>query len=606
MRYLAVALLVALAAVGLYLLRDDPAERRSGDREAAPEKETRTTTPAPVDDASPDVPGWLVVGSVTPAGLVDPVAHVLLVADNYERILVSGPVRDGAFAVAAPQIAELSDVQRQAGELAVRVESEGRRPGRSDTVALRDRAPGEVRLDVVVDEGGAVTGRVMDRDGRPVPDAEVWFGPKELHKSTVTAADGRYVLPVDTAAQYWICSRRGDLGAAVVGPLHITAAGLHAEDLLLRGPGALNGVAVYPDGTPARHFDVFAVPEALHDQKISSWPPGRFDGSVPREPGLSWGWARTGADGRFAISGLRRARYWFMKDKGRTLYDIGAEARLVIVNHRIRVYLRDDSGKAVHGYAVSARTETGSSMAGFTNEDAMIDIDADPGEEWIITIGSTTIEPVARRVRVREEPYDYEVILPVRIARERGRLEVALRDPQGEPIPDCRVSLYTPDGDVILYEDKLEANRTPLVPVGRYRIVVAGSHLALYLPAEGEVEVRADGVEPVTLAARPCGRLRFTFKTDRSLSGVRIKATPQHGDETVWLNSPFYPRPDGGYTWGGRWKTNEPVLTWQRLEPGPWKLEIEPNGFAPHTVPVNVRPGELLDVELDLVPAETK
>jgi len=126
--------------------------------------------------------------------------------------------------------------------------------------------------------------------------------------------------------------------------------------------------------------------------------------------------------------------------------------------------------------------------------------------------------------------------------------------------------------------------------------------MGLHLSAEDHVEVLANRTEPVTLTARPGGRIRFTFKSEKPPIGIRIKATPQQGGKTMWLSSPFYPRPDGGYTWGGRYRVNEPVLAWQRLAPGPWKLEIEPMGFLPHTIPVTVLPGEVVDVEVELVP----
>ena len=607
MRYVALALLLALVAAGLYWLRDDHDARRSGAREAAPEKQVPSATALPQSGAeSEDAPVWRVVGSVTPADVVEAVARVLLIADNHERILASGPVRNGEFAVEVAQLSKLSEEQRHVGELAARVDSPDRRPGRSEKVRLRDREPGEIRLDVTLEAGGAVTGRVVDRFGEPVNDAEVWFSPEALLKSTETGPDGRYSLPVEASGQYWICARRGDLGAAVAGPLHITEAGLRAEDLVLDGPGTLRGVAVHPDGTPARQLMVHAVPESLHGKKITSWPVGRFDGSVEREPGLSWGWARTGLDGRFTIGGIQQGRYWFKEDTKRTLYNIGSEVRLIVEGYRIRVYLRDENGEPAHGFAVSARSARGS-KAGYTNEDAMIDINARPGDEWVITIGSRTVQPAAARVNVREGTYDYEVVLPVRMARERGRLQVTLNDPQGEPIPDSRVSLFTLDDDAILYEDSLDEGRTPLVPAGRYRIVGhPGSALALYLPVEGHADVRADRIEPVTLTARPCGRLRFTFKTDLPFTRVRIKATPQQGAKPVWLGAPFYPLPNGGYRWGGHYKVNEPVLAWRRLEPGPWKLEIEPTGFLPRTIPVNVLAGEIVDVEVELEPAPAK
>ena len=85
---------------------------------------------------------------------------------------------------------------------------------------------------------------------------------------------------------------------------------------------------------------------------------------------------------------------------------------------------------------------------------------------------------------------------------------------------------------------------------------------------------------------------------------MRSKATPQQGAEPVWLNAPRYALPNGGFRWGGRYKVNEPVLAWQRLEPGPWKLEIEPNGFLPRTIPVTVLPGEIVDVDVELEPAK--
>ena len=608
MRYVALALLLGLVAAGLYWLRDDDGASRAGDRKAAPEEVARWTTAPPAERESKTASSaWRVVGSVTPKDVPEAVVDVLLLAEYHERILASATVENGMFAVELPQLSRLSAVQRHVGQLAARVVTLGQRPGRSETVPLRDREPGEVRLDVTIESGGTVTGRVVDRFGKPVRDAEVWFSPKAQYESTSTGPDGRYWLPIDDARQYWICARRGDLGAAVAGPFHITEAGLRPEDLVLAGPGALTGVAVHPDGTPARHLMVHAVPESLHGTKIGSWPVRQFDGSVSREAGLSWGWMRTGLDGRFAITGLQQGRYWFKEDAKRTLHNLGSEVRLVIEGYRIRVYVRDDEGEPAHGYTISARSKEGSSMAGNTSEDAMVDIGARVGESWVITLGSRTIQPVAARVTVREGTYDYEVVLPVRMARERGQLEVTLNDPQGEPIPKSHVSLYTLDGDVIVYEKPLDGSRTPLVPAGRYRIVGhPGGPFALYLPAEGHVDVRGDRVEQVTLTARPGGRLRFTFKTDLPLKRVRIKATPQQGAKPVWLNAPLYSLENGGFRWGGRYKVNVPVLAWQRLEPGPWKLEIEPTGFLPRTIPVTVLPGEIVDVDVELEPAPPK
>jgi hypothetical protein len=599
---LALGAVLVVLLLGWWWLRPDPA----GDRAARDAAREEAVVPPPRERPPPrepetTAPAWRVVGRVTGGDTTGVSVRVILDMDSHVRALGESGVTEGVYALDTPELATLTDVQR----LQARVVAVVRGRGRSEERKLESLAPGEIRLDVALNDVALVTGRVLDRAGRPVRDADVWFSPRTLTGSADTDEEGRYAIPITQVADHWICAREGARGAAVTGPVPLTPqAGYEAPDLVLAGPGMLQGIAVHPDGTPAARLRIYAIPEALKERRIGQFPGARFDGSQEREPGNPWGWTDTAEDGRFSMSGLRLGRYFFHSDTDRKLYATGSEVRLVVDAYRIRVRFRDDAGAPVHGYVLSARSDRGSMVAGNTSgPDAEMDIGVRPGETWSISIGSRVIQPVTKVVRVEKGTYEYLVVLPVRLARERGRLAVRLLDPAGEPVNDVRVSLYA-GKDVILYETPVPDGVTPLVPVARYRLeAFGGDPFALYLPAEQEVEVAANTTRACTVKARPAGRVRLTLKVHDApdnLPGLRIYAAPQQGVGKLYLGSTLR-RTEGGWSMSSRKPLNEPFLCERLLEPGPYELRIEAEGF--HTVarPITIQPGEVAELEVELV-----
>jgi hypothetical protein len=445
----------------------------------------------------------------------------------------------------------------------------------------------------------------VDGAARPVEDAELWLSPNEADVQGASDADGRFVLPVREAGEYWLCARKGDVGVAARGPLRLSPlSDFDAGDLLLAGPGVLSGVAVYPDGAPARRLDLHAVPAGLRDTKIRSYPDPPFDAAKGGPPnGLGWGWTRTDDSGRFLIRGLRPGSYFFLEDKAREVREAGSEVRVVVDLHRILIRIVDECGEPA-ALDAAARSDSGSSSAG-----KIEDLSVRPGERWTIRIGDRDLVPVAEFVEVSKEQREYEVTLVARTATEFGRVRVTLKDPRGEPFPDVRASLYALPGDnVILLEEKLDAGAcTPEVPAGRYRVeATPADRLAPYFPAAAEVDLRAGAATPVSLSARPGGRVQLTLKREGGEAGeelprVLLEARPSQGGEPKRLVR-LHVRENGSYTIGGKWRLLERASGWQLLEPGQYELRVDVEGYRPLALPVLLLAEQVTDVEAVLVP----
>ena len=603
-RTIAVLLLVCAALIG-YLgfsaLRTGGGERHAAERNAnvaAPPPAAKRHTAPP--EQKPDEPKWRAVGTVTAADGSE-ITHGHVAIRMHTRELANAEFSGGTFDVELPRVPELA---RTLDRVVAVVAADGFLRGRSKAVALEP----ETRLDVRLERGAVVTGRVVDEAGRPVRDASVWFSPKGLGRGQSTNESGRFVLSVTKAAEHWICSRKGDVGVAVHGPVQLAPTGdHHAGDLVLRGPGVLTGIAVYPDGTPVRRMQMYAVPAEFKKRKITSWPGRPVDASKDPDAasGLRWGWTHTGDDGRFTLRGLRTGSYFFKHDKSRTLYETGSEARIVIDIYRILVHVRDEDGAPVLGMSLHAESDSASIAGSFT------EVDAEPGDSWAFEIGSRTIQPAATSVGVVSSTYEYETTLVAKLVRERGRLRIRALDPRGVPIAGLRVTLHAhPSDSLILYEDPVDAEGlTKYVPAGRYRFEAkpGGNPFALFFPAEGEATVRDGGVTPITVQARAGGRVSVTFRLgdeqdQRNLGRPKFKAAPAHGGEPLLLGGPLRRRDGGGWSLGGKWKLNDPALCWRLLEPGAYELRIDLKGYEPLRLPLNVQPGVLTDVEARLAP----
>ncbi|HEX5137510.1 MAG TPA: hypothetical protein VFY93_11090 [Planctomycetota bacterium] len=565
-------------------------ERRASGTADEPAAMPERPVPAPpTQTLAPRAPPWRAVGDakVAARGAVD----VLLALDYGERAIARGVLADGTFAIDLPFVGDLPPVLLRRAKLVAKVAAPGFLPARSAEVALKDREPGDIRLDLALEAGACVRGRVVDAAARPADDAEVWLSPRDPNAWDTSDPEGRFALPLRVPGEYWLCARKGDIGVAARGPLRLSPLGdFDAGDLVLAGPGVLSGVATYPDGTPARRLDLHAVPAALVGEEITSWPDAPFDAAKDGPPtGLAWGWTTTDDEGRFLIRGLRAGSYFFREDRARAVFETGIDVRVVVDLYRIRVRIVDERGTPA-ALDASARSDSGSSAAGRID-----DIAVRPGERWTVTIGDLDLAPAVAIVDIVRDRREYDVTLVARTPLEFARAQVTLLDPRGDPFPAVRVSLDALPGDnVILLEEKLDAEAcTPEVPVGHYRVEARpADRLAPYFPAAVEADLRAGAVTPVRLTARAGGRVQVTFEVTgdaapHELSDVLVEARPTQGGDAVRLVR-FVVKDDGGYTIGGRWAIGERASGWQLLEPGQYEIHIRAKGYRRLVVPALV------------------
>ncbi len=558
--------------------------------------------PAPAPPAAGDAQRWRAVGDAKGAARGD-VDILLFVWFHGERPVASGEVRDGCFEVDLPLLHEALPAVLRGAELIARIDAPGFLPART-AVPLEGREPGAVRLDVTLEPGACVRGRVVDDAGRPVEHAEIWVSPWQVNMSTESDERGRFTLPVDVASECWLCARRGDLGVAARGPLQLSpAADLDAGDLVLTGPAVLSGVAVYPDGAPARHLMLHAAPASRREEELSGWPDPPFDAARHGPPtGLSWASATTDGEGRFLIRGLSAGSYFFLEDRAKRLFDAGTDVRVVLDLHRILVRVVDERGVPAEVEA-SARCDSGDMITGKID-----DVEARPGERWTVTIGDRDLLPAAAVVDITSERREYEVTLVARAPTGFGRAQVTLLDPGGTPFRDVRVSLDALPGETtMLFEEKLDTEgRTPELPACRYRLVARpADRLAFFLPAEEDVEIRAGAVAPVRLEARAGGRVQVTLRradgaADEELEDVSIEARMTGGGEAVGLTRLLVQ--GTGYSLGGEWRFGESAWGHLVLEPGPYDIRVEAAGYRPLALPALVRAGEVTAIEAVLVP----
>jgi RNA polymerase sigma factor (sigma-70 family) len=212
--------------------------------------------------------------------------------DEQARLIAMAPVLtddDGGFAIAASGTDRLRLVAWAPGQGIARLTVEPAGPARRQPVQLR------------LEAGGAITGRVRFTDGAPAAGVSVsatyQAGPAVVYDSDTTDSAGRFAIGSLGPGRYAVQAQRKagpyNLWTSCDGPeakLVEVAANQQATapDLVLaRGGHRLAGVVLLPDGTPAAGARVVAARAAEGPSK----PPGhRLEHA-----------ASAGPDGRFAL-----------------------------------------------------------------------------------------------------------------------------------------------------------------------------------------------------------------------------------------------------------------------------------------------------------------
>lgn len=643
-------LLLLLVAVASFFWRRDGESDATDSREAgttgapqgrelAPELATAPLQSAPharsgkedLKDSTTSVRSepWRVVGTVRETTR-EPIvgSEVWIAISRGDLVDVLPPVRsseDGSFTLAAPVLDGWSEMVRSAASLTARGSAPGHRPGTSGATSLpADSVSHEIRVDLVLERGASLSGRVMTGSGAPVRWAQVELCAMDKRGQGFATTDerGDFAFPIWAPGVVRVLASREGIGSAAsytvpVDPGHDVS----IPDLVLRGEGWIEGKVVHPDGSPAPFLPIDARP--LRD--TSRDPRG---GCAPPPDGLTATQVHSGPDGRFRLAGLLPGRYFVFPfdeepaegDFGKTEHETG-ERDVVVVSHKHRLLLRvhDAHGRPVPGaeYEVKGATDDDSSSfsgaGSLTGEEACEAMALEAGMKVVAFASTSTLRSANAEVRISEEAFDTELILVLRSNRDAGRVRLMVLGPDRMPLPTFLAEItkrLSGAGVVTSFEfGSADGGLSPLLDPGRYDVVVwpersgTGPRTELFAPWRGVVDVVRGKEIAVTAAARPAGRLRLTFRAPSSAPldpMIRIELRkPGDTDGLALFASGFRGSQPAA---PGSLPTDVPLEYEDAIEPGRFTLHVEAEGVRPFEALIEIEPGKTREQEVSLEP----
>jgi len=584
----------------------------------------------------------------------------LLIGDAERFVLgetVTGP--DGTYTLESATPLGLAPARRALGLVALTASAVGYRPSTVETGLATDEDT--QAIDVVLDAGGRLTGRVLDVRGVPVDGARASLvvagslpGRDELSlvHETTTDTNGLFELGFLSGGEVVVHVRASGVGSARVDDLRVEAgADTDLGDITLAGTGILGGRVTYPGGDPARTLELWAVPEALADRAHALALARR--GTLAREEGvgLTLDRTHTGDDGSFRFTGLAEGRYTILTEhKEQQLAPLGAvhatgsqSVTLVLGSRRLRIAVRASDNRPLPGARVTltplAEDERGTRVSGpaqhavARGEGASCDFEVPAGTPLAIRVTAPDCHAVDERIVFasgERERLHTVVLYP---ASTSGTIRLDVRDERGEPFENLRVwVLAESSGIALLGFDGIapdENNRVGPLPPGRYGLAVwpqaatSGDNLSSAFPVEATtpVEVTPNAETFVALVARSGGHVRLTVSvphgselaldpdeenygalTRRRRTARRLR---QHGAQATFVDEDEHQLPVHFQTAGGLEMLLLPGTTGlvnDLLECGIWTVRVEAPGFAPSIGVVTVEPGGVTDVTIALVP----
>lgn len=626
---------------------------------AAPEVEPRPEAPArAVPDESPAAEpeplaaaGWRVEGEVKgPDGA--PIEGAFVFLELSSRWYSSGAARGpfltdegGRYSAELVFVDHPPSVAQGGWRDAVilgRVRAAGhRRAGQSaDDLPDPGERTGVVRIDFALEVQAAVCGRVVSPHLTPVALVDVnlrragggwrWEGGEHWLK---TDPDGGFSIPIEEAGSFHLAAARCGFGTAMSGPIELEL-GKDAEvgDLVLVGPGQIEGVVVYPDGQPVQEIEVQAYFDpAIEEVRTPSLVGGLQSDFLRESGGLRFCRARTDRMGRFRLSGLDPGEYVLILGRHSSLSLAGErdpaappqrlhatgerDVRLVLDEYRLQVTLRDRQGLLVPQGVVQWRCED-FLRGGATTRYGRTDwYPIEPGLVSLRGVGSPGTEPreqVARKIYVEEGQYETRVELAFGPPPpEPGTLRLSARNPEGEPVGGV-FACFEDRTDPIIRHYERERSETGeyvfAVPPGEWELTVydwlEGGGRA-YVPAELDRVVVVSGEESeLRITLRSGGYLGLVLhlpSAETELSGLAIIAHPLDGGEPLELRS-FRTREGNEWAFIDR---IEPEVAYRResmLARGSYRLEVRADGLGAADVAFAIETGETSDVEVWLTP----
>lgn len=352
--------------------------------------------------------------------------------------------------------------------LALRVSLQGFAPARVDGIEVRR---GETtQLEIRLELGVSLRGRVLGEDGSAIEGARVWVdvsggtpSTPDLH-ACKSAADGSFELVgvrpgkvLLHAAQRGTLLARIDLGALDSGALR--------EGLVLRlaSGGVIEGSVHWPDGSPAIGADVTLIADARQGA-----PAGRLEGAT-----------KCDREGRFRFGGLTAERYR-LRASARTEAGPGLAsstapiwigraqelrpggppvAVLLGPGERVRGSVRDERGQPVPVFTIRADPVRGSgagasSSQRFRSPSGDFELSGLSDGKWLLharSLGHRSSTPVQVSIPWDGAPVELDLL---RLASVRGRVLFADGEPAAGARVQCagRTTLAQGDGSFTLGE----------------------------------------------------------------------------------------------------------------------------------------------------------
>lgn len=238
------------------------------------------------------------------------------------------------------------------GFAGLRVEAEGFAPGRSMVVIGEpnlDPKIASAEVTVVLHKGVAVSGRIVDEAGKPIPKARVrpikvrsWIDPDGF--SAITADEqGSFRFPVLSAGRYTFAAADGEHGRAESAPVEIADQPVRDVTITLPAGGVVAGAVVDKQGAEVP-FAVVRVTIRANDQ-MKMYQLSRLARQVASD-----------AHGRFEIKGLARDNLQ-VRAEGERAASAVAEVSLVEQLRRDDLRLTLDLDGAISGTVVDGAGE---------------------------------------------------------------------------------------------------------------------------------------------------------------------------------------------------------------------------------------------------------
>lgn len=463
---------------------------------------------------------------------------------------------------------------------------EGLRPGRAElSVRHEDFAvarqtvvvePGENRLDVTLDSGVTVSGRVVAESGEPLVGADVRLRTSSLtafgRQGDTSGSDGAFSIRGVREGSYTLIAEKQGFASGVVEELEVGAGGVEGLEVRLAPGSAIVGRLIGLDPSEYASVQVLAGARAGVARL----------GSVDRDGNYRIEDLAPGSYQVNAQAGSRSARdsVDVVEGAGEILLDLEFSAGLTLTG----VVLR--RGEPLRGVTISAMgTGIASVGTGTTDSEGRFELEGLQPGHHVLTVGET-LSGVSHREEL-ELAGDRDVVVRVESARVAGTV---LDATDLTPISGASVRLEPLEDRPELMGMSVQASATTdsagsfhfsQASAGSYRVVAQRDG---YAPGETPITV-IDGLdqEAVEIRLEPTEGLRVIVRLPSGQPAGDVFAAVVDAAGRPLINGIYSSGPEGF------------VLS---VGPGSWEVLVAASGTAVSSVPVTV-PAEPLRVVLE-------